>query len=204
MISLLQLYPEHLDLNGDGGNLLVLQRRLEWGGVPVSRLQYRTGNSLEGRPDVVLIGHGSSEAWRQIYGDFARLVPTLETWMHSGTQVLAIASGFAALHGLVDGLASNVDRADRRSEFIFENFGQSKLAGYLNSELQLPNLVIDGNLTGSMLHGPLLAKNSWLADSLIEKVLPKGLLFQAAENKFEFVQSLEKSAVALAEEQAQR
>ena len=203
MIALLQLYPEHLNLNGDAGNLLVLQRRLEWGGVPVSRLDYRAGNTIEGRPDVVLVGHGSSEAWRQIYGDFAKLVPKLQEWMHSGTQVIAIASGFAALHGLADGLPSNVERADRRSEFICENFGESKLVGYLNSELQLPNLATNGNLTGSMLHGLLLAKNSWLADILIEKILPEGQQFEAAENKFQFVQSLEIAAVNLAEEQAQ-
>jgi len=202
MIRLLQLYPEHLDLNGDSGNLIVLQQRAIWGGLDVELNVLKPGQSVSARPDVILIGHGSTAAWKQIYGEFARLAPTLEAWLSEGTQVLAVASGFAALHGLFDNLEKSVERGERKSIFVADDFEGKRIYGYLNSDLQLPNIFRMGNLVGTMLHGPLLAKNSWLADEMIEKALGETKRLQIDINKLDSVELLAVAASDLAEQQA--
>ena len=205
MIRLLELYPEHLNLNGDRGNLLVLQRRLEWAQVPVQAFVHRAGQPLPAtRPDFVLLGHGSSAAWRQVYGDLSRIVPQLEQWMNEGTQVLAVSSGFAALHGLVKGLPSSIDRRERVSKFVEVSIGEQSVVGYLNSDLELEPFVHDENLIGTLLHGPVLAKNVLLADEIIEKFLvAKPELVQTLQvEKFEKVAKFASQATELASELA--
>ncbi|MFM6963707.1 MAG: hypothetical protein ACKOWJ_05535 [Micrococcales bacterium] len=206
MIRLLQLFPEHLDLNGDAGNLLVLQRRAEWGGIAVVRDTLAISGQPGHRPDVVLVGHGSAAAWRQAYPALKNLVPTLDQWMADGTQVLAISSGFAALHGLFSNLPATVDRHDERfSNFVVESFHGQPLVGYKNSDLQLANLMIDGRVYGSLLHGPLLAKNAWLADRILGEIIVQRP--ELKENRspmhaerFSQVSTLAKAAIELATE----
>jgi CobQ-like glutamine amidotransferase family enzyme len=172
MIRLLNLYPNHLNLNGDAGNLLILQRRAQWGGIAVELQTIEPGQALPAqRPDVVLVGHGSAAAWRQAYPALKLAAPTLEQWMLEGTAVIAISSGFAALHGLIPELPTQVSKVERVSNFVVESYEDQVLAGYKNTDLDLPNLLIDGNLIGSLLHGPVMAKSSWLADRILAKIV---------------------------------
>lgn len=197
MIRLLEMFPEHLNLNGDRGNLLVIQRRLEWAGVDVQAFTHRIGQPLPTtRPDFVLIGHGSPAAWRQVYSGLAKVTPSLQGWLEQGTQILAVASGFAALHGILPGLASSVNRIERKSCFVSETFEENQLVGYLNSDLDLPNLTIIDNFIATNLHGPLLAKNVWLADRIIAKFSLETEFVET--EKFENVQKFAEIASALA------
>ncbi len=202
MIKLMQLYPEHLNLNGDGGNLLVLEKRIAWGGLNSKRIEHRPGQSESERPDILLIGHGSTDAWRQIYADFVRLAPTIRQWMQNGTLVIAISSGYAAMHGLFDELPRSIDRVERKSKFCVAEFEGQEIYGYLNSDLELEPIARHGLILGSLLHGPLLAKNSWLADSIIEDA--RGSLNRAEidASSFDLVADLELAARELASEQA--
>ena len=205
MIRLLEFYPEHLNLNGDRGNLLVLQRRLEWAEIPVERFTHRVGQPLPTtRPDFILIGHGSPAAWRQVYADLARVITQVETWLQEGTQLLAVSSGFAALHGLIADLPASIDRKERVSKFERFETTRGEVVGYLNSDLDLPCFAEVSNLTGTLLHGPLLAKNVWLADEIIEKILEKSpeLVRAPKFEKFAFVESLAAGATRLAKELA--
>ncbi len=201
MIRLLEMYPEHLNLNGDRGNLLILQRRLEWASIPVQYFTHRAGQPLPTtRPDFVLLGHGSPAAWRQIYADLAKCAERLEDWLEAGTQLLAISSGFAALHGLFGMLPVSVNRTERTSKFVSEDFEGKELVGYLNSDLDLPNLRINSNLIGANLHGPLLAKNVWLADAIITRFGAEP--GEITEDKFLRVQNYAEFATSLARELA--
>lgn len=202
MIKLMQLYPEHLNLNGDGGNLLVLEKRIAWGGLTSKRIEHRPGQSESERPDILLIGHGSTDAWRQIYADFVRLAPTIRQWMQNGTLVIAISSGYAAMHGLFDELPRSIDRVERKSKFCVAEFEGQEIYGYLNSDLELEPIARHGLILGSLLHGPLLAKNSWLADSIIEDARGSLSRGQIDASSFDLVADLELAARELASEQA--
>jgi CobQ-like glutamine amidotransferase family enzyme len=188
MIRLLELYPDHLNLNGDRGNLLVLQRRLEWAALEVEVSSYRPGESLGGKaPDFVLLGHGSAAAWRQIYADLARIAPTLQTWIDGSTQMLAVSSGFAALHGLLRGLPTEVNKVSRISKFEVAEFSDIQVVGYKNTDLDLPTIERFENLIGTVLHGPILAKNAELSDEILNSMLRNGQL-----GNFELTASLKK------------
>ncbi|MBP6043205.1 MAG: hypothetical protein KA500_01630 [Rhodoluna sp.] len=205
MIRLLELYPEHLNLNGDRGNLLVLQRRLEWAQVAVQTFAHRAGQPLPAtRPDFVLLGHGSTAAWRQIYSDLARVVPQLEDWMQQGTQLMAVSSGFAALHGLSKDLPASIERRERVSKFVSVATENSTVVGYLNSDLELEPFMQSGNFMATLLHGPLLAKNVDLADEIIERMLQAkiDLVRQPDIEKFEQVTKYAQQAKELAAELA--
>ena len=124
--------------------------------------------------------------------------------MNEGTQVLAVSSGFAALHGLVKGLPSSINRRERVSKFVEVSIGEQSVVGYLNSDLELEPFVHDENLIGTLLHGPVLAKNVWLADEIIEKFLvAKPELVQTLQvEKFEKVAKFASQATELASELA--
>lgn len=201
MIHLMELFPDHLNLNGDSGNITVLEKRIEWFGLSAKRSFVQPGQVPVSRPDFLLIGHGSAAAWKQIYSELARLAPTIQDWMKQGTRVLAVSSGFAALHGLLQELPHSVARSDRISKFVSDEFEGQSVTGYLNTNLQLPMMLRHGNLLGTMLHGPLLAKNSWLADEIIESLKPEQE-GSTSNPKFAEVEQLAKAARELAAEQA--
>lgn len=172
MIRLLELYPDHLNLNGDRGNLLVLEKRLSWASLEVQSFTHRPGQPLPATaPQFILLGHGSVAAWKQIYSDLSRIAPTLQQWLEGGTQMLAVSTGFAALHGLISQLDTNVERVSRVSKFEEAESQGIRVVGYKNSDLDLPSLSIDGNIIGTLLHGPILAKNELLADFVISRIL---------------------------------
>jgi lipid II isoglutaminyl synthase (glutamine-hydrolysing) len=189
MIRLLELYPEHLNLNGDRGNLVVLQRRLEWAAIEVQVSSYRPGESLGSEaPDFVLLGHGSPAAWRQIYADLAHIAPTLQSWIDGSTQMLAVSSGFAALHGLIRGLPTEVNKVPRISKFEVAEFENGQVVGYKNTDLDLPTLERFGNLIGTVLHGPILAKNTQFTSDLI------GLMMNGQTNNLDLSPAISRYA----------
>lgn len=203
MIRLLELYPDHLNLNGDRGNLLVLQRRLEWAEIEVTVSSYQAGGSLGGQaPDFVLLGHGSPAAWRQIYADLARIAPILQTWIDGSTQMLAVSSGFAALHGLLSGLPSEVNKVPRISKFEVAEFADEQIVGYKNTDLDLPTIERFGNLIGTVLHGPLLAKNPKLSEEILSGILGNGQSenFELSEPVKNYVEDARKLAIELSSE----
>ncbi len=203
MIRLLELYPDHLNLNGDSGNLQVLERRLEWAGQAVERLSYRPGDSIgELIPDFVLLGHGSRAAWRQIYGDLVQIAPTLQGWIDSSVQVLAVSSGFAALHGLIRGLPVEVQKVPRVSKFETADYASGQVVGYKNTDLELPTIARHGNLVGTVLHGPVLAKNPNLTNEFIELMAIDGLAggYQLNESVALFVEDARNLAIELSSE----
>jgi CobQ-like glutamine amidotransferase family enzyme len=168
MIRFLELYPEHLNLNGDLANSLVLRRQFEMRGYEVEVLQVRKGDALPASFDFFLLGHGSAAAWQDISDDLLRILPFLKTSSDQSVAGLVVASGFeysaATLFGLEPG--SN----DRRSEFVIAEVDGHEVLGYLNSESDLPIAIWSKNVLGTLLHGPVLAKNPQLISNFIANI----------------------------------
>jgi CobQ-like glutamine amidotransferase family enzyme len=122
--------------------------------------------------------------------------------MQQGTQVIAISSGFAALHGLLEGLPSSIQKTTRVSKFVVAELSGQEVFGYLNSDLVLDPITRHGNLIGSLLHGPLLAKNIWLADQIIENARGEAPRAEINAEKLDEVELLAKAARDLALEQS--
>jgi CobQ-like glutamine amidotransferase family enzyme len=163
-IRLAALYPNHLNLNGDLANLLVLQKRLEWYGVEAEVVYVEKPADLT-KFDVVLLGHGSRDAWAQLEDIDPELIPSVASLVTSGTRVLAISSGYELLIEAIDGLV--VKHSERVSEFR----SHEDIVGYVNSEAELEPIRWINDSLFTLFHGPVFAKNPDLADKFLGSLI---------------------------------
>ena len=101
-IRILRLYPELLDLYGDGGNVLVLKRRLEAMGHEVlcDSLELSEKKELESY-DLIAVGAGKTRNLAAAMRDFSASSAALKTAVEAGRMVLATGTGMLLLgHGL--------------------------------------------------------------------------------------------------------
>lgn len=159
-IRLGAISPTHLNLNGDLGNLLVLNRRLSWRNVD-SSIEHLNGSEDFSQFDFILVGHGSSAAWKQLLDSRSNLLNRLVEFVESDGALMAVASAADKLLPLLSGV--EVTRGSRVSAFV----NVEGVVGYKNSDSQGANLSWYKNALLTQLHGPLLAKNPQLADQII-------------------------------------
>lgn len=89
-ITILQLYPKDMNIYGDHGNLLVLQRRLEWYGyVPVT-ITYNVGDTLPKDVDIIIGGGGQDSGQEIIHEDLLKIGPQLKKWAEAGIPMLMV------------------------------------------------------------------------------------------------------------------
>jgi CobQ-like glutamine amidotransferase family enzyme len=171
MIRLGALFPDHLNLNGDLGNLEVLSRQLGWRGVPNEIVPIRSLSDLNGGFDFLLIGHGSIAAWADVKDDLLVMAPLLRELKQRGTPALAISSGFEELVRLSVFSPLSVSKlAERVSKFEVVSDGDNELLGYVNTDTNLPAFYRSDSWIGSTLHGPILAKNPTLLNEILTTI----------------------------------
>ena len=168
MIQLVGLYPQHLNLNGDFGNLEVIAKQLQWRGIDRELVMVTRPEELPSKPHFVLIGHGSIAAWADIAASLIALTPALKALVQAGVPVMGISTGYEHMvrEGFFDSLtpAQNIERI---SKFEIIDDGDNEVLGYLNTNKDLPTLARAGSAFGTMLHGPVLAKNSQLLEEIL-------------------------------------
>ena len=163
-IRLAALYPNHLNLNGDLANLLVLQKRLEWYGLEADVVYVEKPTDLT-KFDVVLLGHGSRDAWSQLEDIDPELIPSVALLVSAGKKVMAVSSGYELLIEAIDGLV--VKHSERVSEFR----SHEEIVGYVNSEAELEPIRWINDSLFTLLHGPVFAKNPDLADRFLGSLI---------------------------------
>jgi len=154
------LYPKHLDLNGDHGNLLVLQKRLQWRGVQADIIPVVKPQSLDVL-DFVLLGHGTKDAWAEVLRLDPGLLMNLAKLTRDGKPVMAVSSGYEFL---IEELEST---QAKHAEHVSEFRNIDEIVGYVNTSVLLPEMRTIGQTTFTLFHGPVLAKNPDLADKII-------------------------------------
>ncbi len=103
-ILVVHLYPRELGINGDVGNVLALQKRAEWRGMPLTVHDHEVGGALPDEPHLVHIGSGPVSGQEAVRDDLARIAPTLRRWAAGGVPFLAIAGGWQLLGRQVVGV----------------------------------------------------------------------------------------------------
>ncbi len=97
-LTILQLYPDELNIYGDGGNLLALKRRLEWRDITVNITHHQIGdNPSQYNPDIVIAGGGQDSNQIKIASDLERLREQLAGWIESGVPCLMICGAYQIL-----------------------------------------------------------------------------------------------------------
>ncbi|MCG0277231.1 MAG: glutamine amidotransferase [Thermanaeromonas sp.] len=97
-LRICHLYPELLNLYGDRGNLLVLQRRAEWRGIAVEINRISLGDTLApDKYDLFFLGGGSDEDQGIVARDLLIKGPYLQEALARGAALLAICGGYQLL-----------------------------------------------------------------------------------------------------------
>lgn len=89
-INLLQLYPRDMNIYGDMGNLLVLQKRLERYGYTVNNLAYNPGDDFPKDVDLIVGGGGQDSGQSKIQTDLVVIGPKLIELANSDVPMLVI------------------------------------------------------------------------------------------------------------------
>ncbi|MFM6939769.1 MAG: hypothetical protein ACKOUD_04025 [Rhodoluna sp.] len=174
MIRLGELFPGHLNLNGDLGNTQVIQQELAWRGIASTRVVISSAADLDQSIDFIIVGHGSEAAWADIEQEFAALIPDIKKLVASGIPLLAISTGYemSIKHGLIKGV-SLAALPNRVSKFEVALDGNREVLGYLNTEADIPTLHREGNLVATTLHGPVLSRNPILLVELLTLIVER-------------------------------
>lgn len=172
-LKLAALYPDHLNLNGDMANLLVLQKRLQWQGEAAEIVSLTSSSNLSD-VDFVLAGHGSNAAWADIKRIDPDFLKNVLKFIESGKSALVIASAYDQL---AEGVLGGKKRiGSHRSEFVRTAEG---IVGYVNTDSNEEVLQWHKNSLFTLLHGPVFVKNPELAD---EFILKSGLVKEIQPN----------------------
>ena len=104
-IRIAHLYPELLNLYGDGGNIITLQKRCEWRGISCEVVPVHYGQ----RPsfddiDIAFIGGGSDREQRIVCDELRAVGPEIRAYVEDGGVLLAVCGGYQLLgHSYVMG-----------------------------------------------------------------------------------------------------
>jgi lipid II isoglutaminyl synthase (glutamine-hydrolysing) len=90
------LYPEHLNIYADRGNIAVLDRRCSWRGIPFQVLAVGVGDPLP-RADLYYIGGGQDRDQMLIAADLVRHSADLASAVADGAGVLGVCGGYQLL-----------------------------------------------------------------------------------------------------------
>jgi CobQ-like glutamine amidotransferase family enzyme len=89
------LYPEVMDLYGDGGNVVTIRRRCEWRGIDAEVVDIRVGDRLDPHEfDLLFIGGGQDTGQRHIARDLLERGEAIREFVEAGGAVLAVCAGF--------------------------------------------------------------------------------------------------------------
>ena len=97
-IRICHLFPELLNLYGDGGNVLSLVKRCEWRGIPVQVDEVHMGDtpSFSGF-DIAFIGGGSDREQRIVCESLLAERSELSAFVEDGGVLLAVCGGYQLL-----------------------------------------------------------------------------------------------------------
>lgn len=95
-VKIVHLYPDEMNLYGDGGNIICLKKRLEARNFKVDIVGVVIGERIPNF-DIMFIGGGQDREMKLICKDIRRKAEELTYYINSGKTVLAICGGYQIL-----------------------------------------------------------------------------------------------------------
>lgn len=93
VMTIVELFPEHLAVNGDMGNVTVLRERLRRSGIESEHVEVNPGDPLPPHADIVTVGTGPVSALRVLEPAVAEIAGQLREWRDGGVPMLAVTGG---------------------------------------------------------------------------------------------------------------
>ncbi|HSW35865.1 MAG TPA: hypothetical protein VLH18_04595 [Candidatus Limnocylindrales bacterium] len=210
-INIYHLYPDHLNLYGDRGNILALCQRAHWHGIAANLIQIRPGEKIDfATCDLLFSGGGQDSDQKLVVQDLKSCRDEMRKAVEENMILFAVCGSYQLL-----GLYYTTARGERLTGLdlidLYSEAGHKRMIGnalincslwdpprklvgfenhagktFLGPSLHPLGQVISGfgnngsdkkegavykNVIGTYLHGPLLPKNPWLTDYLLQKAL---------------------------------
>jgi CobQ-like glutamine amidotransferase family enzyme len=97
-LVLCQLYPEHLSIYADRGNVMVLRQRCSWRGIELVEQPLRPGEQLDASAiDLFLLGGGQDRDQLLVADDLQRHRASLARAIEEGASMLGVCGGYQLL-----------------------------------------------------------------------------------------------------------
>ena len=97
-LTIVHLFPELLNLYGDGGNVIALTRRLQWRGLPVEVREIGMGDAMDfSQADIVFIGGGADREQMIVKDAMVARKSELSAYVADGGVLLAVCGGYQVL-----------------------------------------------------------------------------------------------------------
>ncbi len=97
-LRIVYLYPDALNLYGDGGNVIALERRCAWRGIPARVDEVRMGDALDlTDADIVMMGGGSDRDQLAVAHELLAQKDKLAAYVEDGGALLAICGSYQLL-----------------------------------------------------------------------------------------------------------
>jgi len=167
-ITLLQLYPRDMNIYGDNGNALVLERRLKWYGYDVQHVAYNPGDKFPDQVDIIIGGGGQDSGQDKIVDDLQSIGPRLKQLADGGTPILMIC-GLYQLFGKFFKTSTGE---------TFPGIGVFDIETYGESERLIGNIILDSEEFGEIIGYENHSGQTFLSDN----VTPLGRVRQGAGN----------------------
>lgn len=89
-ITILHLYSHDMNIYGDHGNVLTLQKRLQWHGYDSKIIEYNRGDKFPDDVDIIVGGGGQDSGQNKIQKDLLLIGPHLIELAEKGVPMLVI------------------------------------------------------------------------------------------------------------------
>lgn len=97
-LTIAHLFPDLLNLYGDGGNVRILEQRLRWRGIPVEVKRVNHGETVDlSCVDLVMLGGGPDREQRLASDELMGMRDQLRAYVEDGGVLLAICGGYQIL-----------------------------------------------------------------------------------------------------------
>ena len=89
-ITILQLYPNEMNIYGDWGNTLTLAKRLKWHGYAPKIISHNPGDEFLKKADIIVGGGGQDSGQLKVQEDLQKIGSTLHKLADENTPMLMV------------------------------------------------------------------------------------------------------------------
>lgn len=89
-ITILHLYPQEMNIYGDFGNVLTIQRRLQWHGYEPEIIQHHPGKPFPKNADIIIGGGGQDSGQAKVQDDLLKIGEDLHKLADQDVPMLMI------------------------------------------------------------------------------------------------------------------
>ena len=140
-ITILHLYSNDMNIYGDRGNVLCLQRRLKWYGYKSNIIEYNQGDTFPKDVNIIVGGGGQDSGQNKIQKDLIHIGPHLHKLADDGVPMLMIC-------GLYQLFGKFFKTSDNK---IIEGIGLLDIETYGKSERLIGNIITHNEKFGNII-----------------------------------------------------